>query len=226
MNVVRMLRSRSFLLALLLVLGIAAPSRSAEPQASAKSRGPEVIVRAAGRTHYFENRHPHCLAYTLPGTWDFAIQPAALRAMNALGFVGVALHAVDTIPGPAEGDGVSRAVAHIIASTAKDWGRAVESNTAPFPASRAGAVLLEFREVTVTEEMAARALTSRRPPTGQAARLPLRVIAPFDGDLVMVVTVLDAGHAREVFATLEVTEDVHCWRHTIQERFPTLRVSH
>src|SRR6185503_18574568 len=48
--------------------------------ARAKARGPEILVQAGGRSHYFENRSPHCLAYTLPGEWEFATAEATLRA--------------------------------------------------------------------------------------------------------------------------------------------------
>jgi hypothetical protein len=55
---------------------------------------------------------------------------------------------------------------------------------------------------------------------GQVGALPLRVVAPFNASLVMVVTSLDATDAREICRTLEVTEDPQCWRRTIRERFP------
>jgi hypothetical protein len=36
----------------------------------------------------------------------------------------------------------------------------------------------------------------------------------------MVVTALDVGDARAIFDTLEVSEDLQCWRRAIRERFP------
>ena len=64
-------------------------------------------------------------------------------------------------------------------------------------------------------------MTGPNPPAvGSTLRLPLRVVAPFDSSLVMVVTALDASDARAIAGTLEVTEDPQCWRRTIQERFP------
>ena len=45
------------------------------------------------------------------------------------------------------------------------------------------------------------------------------MIAPFDADLLMVVTALDLADARAIARTLEVSEDPLCWRRTIRERF-------
>ena len=64
-------------------------------------------------------------------------------------------------------------------------------------------------------------MTGPNPPAaGARLRLPLRVVAPFDGSLVMVVTALNANDAQAIALTLEVTEEPQCWRRTIQERFP------
>jgi hypothetical protein len=171
-------------------------------------------VRSAGRTHYFENRLPHCLAYALEGDWEFADQQAALRSPDRRRFVGVVLQSAEAIPGPSGGDLVSRSITQIIADTEKEWGASVQASVEPFPASRAGAVLLQFADVILKSADAA------RPSVGKSVRLPLRVVAPFDATLVMVITSLDATDARQVFRTLEVTEDPQCWRRTIRERFP------
>lgn len=210
-----------YLLSLLIAGCAAIPPPRLGPHARVQVRrgGEEVIVLAEGRTHYFENRHPHCLAYTLVGQWDFAIQEAALRAADGGRFVGVLVRAGETIPGPANADTVSRAVSDIQLEMEKDWGRPVPSTVAPFPA-RPGAVLLEFGEVVVTPEAAARTLGPERPRVGATARLPKRVIVPFLPGLIMVVTVTDVADAREVVDTLEVTEHPRCWEPTIRERFP------
>ncbi len=65
-----------------------------------------------------------------------------------------------------------------------------------FATLKPGAVVLEFEEVTITPDVAARMPGPSRPAVGQKTRLPLRVIAPFDADLVMVVTALDLADAR------------------------------
>src|SRR5919197_5007802 len=83
-----------------------------------RQRGAEIIIIKDGRTHYFENRLPHCLAYTLAGEWEFAIQEAALRTPDRRHFVGLSVFATDTLPGP-EGDPVSRAIAYSQAEVEK-----------------------------------------------------------------------------------------------------------
>jgi hypothetical protein len=173
---------------------------------------------AGGRTHFFENRRPHCLAFVLEGEWEFAGQRAALRTADRRRFVGVVLQGADAIPGA--GDLVSRAIAQIIADTDREWGQPIQARMETFSAARAGAVMLEFGEVTVTPEAVKRAAGSIPSAIGRKVRLPLRVVAPFDAGLVMVVTALDAADAQAVFSTLEVTEDPQCWRRVIRERFP------
>jgi hypothetical protein len=195
--------------------GERAPSR---PPPTTAAREAEILVRTGGRTHFFENRRPHCLAYVLEGDWEFAGQQAALRTADRRRFVGVVLQGADAIPGA--GDLVSRAIAQIIADTDREWRQPIQARMAAFPASRAGAVVLEFEEVTVTPEAAARTAGPAAAAIGRKVRLPLRVIAPFDASLVMVVTALDVADAHAIFSTLEVTEDPQCWRQTIRERFP------
>jgi hypothetical protein len=88
---------------------------------------------------------------------------------------------------------------------------------------KSGAVLLEFEDVTITRELAARMTGPNPPAVGSTLRLPRRVVAPFDASLVMVVTARDVSDAQAIARTLEVTEDPQCWRRTIQERFPGAR---
>jgi hypothetical protein len=207
--------------ALALLLGACAtpPPRPAGPPPRTTARDAEILVLEGGRSHFFENRRPHCLAYVLDGEWEFAVQKAALRTADRRRFVGVVLQGGATA-GQAEGGLVGRVVSQIIADTEKEWGGAVHARVQPYPAFRAGAVMLEFAEVTITPQMAARISGPTRPAVGQRIRPPLRVVAPFDARLVMVVTALDLADARAVGGTLEVTEDPQCWRRTIRERFP------
>ena len=51
-------------------------------------------------------------------------------------------------------------------------------------------------------------------------RPPHRVIAPFAAGFTLVATVVDVEDARQVLATLEVTEEPQCWRNVIRKRFP------
>ena len=196
----------------------APPPRGSVPKSAA--RDAEILVLAGGRSHFFENRRPHCLAYVLDGDWEFAVQKAALRSVDRRRFVGVVLQSADTIPGKPGSDVVARAITQIIADTEKEWGGPVHARVQPFSAFRAGAVLLEFADVTITSQMAARATGPVKPTVGQKISPPLRVIAPFDAALLMVVTALDLADARAVAGSLEVTEDPQCWRRTIQQRFP------
>jgi hypothetical protein len=198
----------------------AAPPRATGPPPKTAARDAEILVLAGGRSHFFENRRPHCLAYALDGEWEFAVQKAALRSTDRQRFVGVVLQSAEAIAGKPGTDLVARAVTQIIGDTEKEWGGAVHARVQAFPAFRAGAVLLEFAELTVTPQMAARMAGPTKPAVGQKTRPPLRVIAPFDDSLVMVVTALELADARAVGSTLEVTEDPQCWRRTIQERFP------
>jgi hypothetical protein len=203
-----------------LLLGACATAErapSGAPPATAAARDAEILVLAGGRTHFFENRRPHCLAYVLEGDWEFAGQRAALRTADRRRFVGVVLQSADAIPGA--GDLVSRAIAQIIADTDREWAQPIRVRMESFPASRAGAVVLEFEEVTVTPEAAARS-AGPAAAIGRKVRLPLRVIAPFDANLVMVVTALDVADAQAIFSTLEVTDNPQCWRQTIRDRFP------
>lgn len=207
----------------LLIAGCAAippPRLGPHARVQVKRGGEEVIILAKERTHYFENGLPHCLAYVLTGEWEFGAQDAALRTPDRRRFVGVVLRASETIPGSSSADAVSRAVAYFQADTEKDWGGPIPSTAEPFPVSRAGAVLLQFGEVVVTPEAAARVLGPEKPKVGQTARLPKRVIVPFLPGLIMVVTVTDVADAREVLDTLEATEHPRCWEPTIRERFP------
>ena len=184
-----------------------------------RQRGAEIIIIKDGRTHYFENRLPHCLAYTLAGEWEFAIQEAALRTPDRRHFVGLSVFATDTLPGP-EGDPVSRAIAYFQAEVEKDWGWPVPSTVEPFPASHSGAILLQFNEVTMTSQAVARVLGPEKPNVGQTVRITKRVLAPFLAGSVMVVAVGDVTDARQVLDTLELTEHPRCWEPTIRERFP------
>jgi hypothetical protein len=211
---------RAAVLLLGLLVGACATGEHAPsgPPPTTTARDAEILVLAGGRSHFFENRRPHCLAYVLEGEWEFAGQQAALRTADRGRFVGVVLQGADAISGA--GDLVSRAIAQIIADTDKEWGQPLQTRMEAFPASRAGAVLLEFEEVTVTAEAAARTAGPGPSVIGRKVRLPLRVIAPFDASLVMVVTALDVADARAIFDSLEVTEDPQCWRQAIRERFP------
>jgi ABC-type amino acid transport substrate-binding protein len=188
------------------------------PAPTTAARDAEVLVVAGGRTHFFENRRPHCLAFVLEGEWEFAGQRAALRTADRRRFVGVVLQGADAIPGA--GDLVSRAIAQIIADTDREWRQPIQTRIEAFSAGRAGAVMLEFGEVTVTPEAVKRTAGSTPSAIGRKVRLPLRVVAPFDAGLVMVVTALDVADAQAVFSTLEVTEEPQCWRRVIRERFP------
>jgi hypothetical protein len=208
------------LLALHLAACATVEPRAAGPVPKSAAREAEILVLSGGRTHFFENRRPHCLAYVLDGDWEFAAQKAALRSTDRRRFVGVVLQSAEAIPGRPGGDLVTRAITQIIVDTEKEWGTSVHARVQAFPALRPGAVLLEFAEVTVTAQMAGRMTTPTRPAVGQKIRPPLRVIAPFDAGLVMVVTTLDVSDARAIASTLEVTEDPQCWRRAIRERFP------
>jgi hypothetical protein len=182
--------------------------------AKAKARGPEILVLSEGRSHYFENRSPHCLAYTLPGEWEFATPEATLRAAGGR-FVAVALYA-----NPSGGDGVAQTLAYIIAETEKDWEGPVPGSIEPFVAGRPGALLLRFDEVTVTPSTAGRTVGAVTTAVGQKIRPAQRVVAPFAAGFTLVATVLDVEDARQVLATLEVTEEPQCWRNVIRKRFP------
>jgi hypothetical protein len=215
--------ARSAAVALLTLLTGAcatAASRSHAPPARISTRDAEVLVLANGRTHFFENRRPHCLAYALDGEWEFAVQNAALRTANRSRFVGVVLLDSAALPDPGGGDLVARAITHIIVDTEKEWGSPARVKVESFSALKPGAVLLEFDDLTITRELAARMTGPNPPAVGSTLRLPLRVVAPFDASLVMVITALDVSDARSIARTLEVTEDPQCWRRTIQERFP------
>jgi hypothetical protein len=213
-------RRKAAVLLLGLLLGACATAKRAPsgPPPTAAARDAEILVLAGGRTYFFENRRPHCLAYVLEGDWEFAGQQAALRTTDRRRFVGVVLQGADAIPGA--GDLVSRAIAQIIADTDREWAQPIQTRMTAFPASRAGAVVLEFEEVTVTPEAAARRAGPAAAAIGRKIRLPLRVIAPFDASLVMIVTALEVADAQAIFSTLEVTEDPHCWRQVIRDRFP------
>jgi hypothetical protein len=214
-------RRRVVVLVLALLIGACTTTRSlrSSPAPKTTARDAEILVHGAGRTHFFENRRPHCLSYVLEGEWEFAAQQAALRSTDRRRFVGVVLQNADPIQGAPSGDLVARALAQIIADTEKEWGARVQARVESFPASQAGAVLLEFEDLTLTPQAAARA-TESTGAVRQTIRLPLRVIAPFDASLVMIVTALDVTDARAIFSTLEVTEDPQCWRRAIRERFP------
>jgi hypothetical protein len=189
-------------------------------QPKAATRGAEILVVSGGRSHFFENRRPHCLAHVLDGEWEFANQQAALRTPDRRRFVGVVLQGAEVLPGPAGSDLVIRAIAQIIADTEKEWGTPVQARVEAFPSLRPGAVVIDFESIPITPEMAARMTMPARPVVGQRLKLPLRVVAPFDASLVMVVTVLEVDDARAIASSLEVTEDPQCWRRTIRERFP------
>jgi hypothetical protein len=82
--------------------------------------------------------------------------------------------------------------------------------------------MLEFENVVVTQEAAARALGDVKPKVGQVATLPKKVVAPLIPGVMMVVTVGTADDARQVLDTAEVTENPRCWEQAIRERFPGL----
>ena len=201
----------------------AATSAPPPPSATANVRGPEIVVHAAGNTHYFENRHPHCLAFALTGEWDLAPQRGTLRMADGSRSVGAALIETSAMAGPPRGDDVTRAAAAVVAEVESVWGQRLQTTVESMPASRAGTILLRFEDVVVTPESAARVRTSTPPAVGQPVRLPIRVIAPFAPGLVLVVTVDDARDAREVLGSLEVTEDPQCWGPLIPRRFPGLK---
>ena len=184
-------------------------------RAQAKARGPEIIVLAGTRTHYFENRSPHCLAFRLPGEWDFDAQEAALRSPGGDRVVSVALYS-----NPSGGDGVAQTLAYIITETEKDWSGPVPSTIGPFEAARPGAVLLRFDEIVITPSTAGRTIGATRVTAGQTVRLPLRIIAPFAKGFTLVASVFDVSDGREILDTLEVTDDPQCWRDVIRKRFP------
>jgi len=208
------------LLALLIGACALTASRPVAPPPRTATRESEILVFVNGRTYFFENRRPHCLAYALDGEWEFAVQAAALRTADRSRFVGVVLQDATALPDPGAGDLVARAITHIIVDTEKEWGGPARVKVEAFPALKSGAVLLGFEDVTITRELAARMTSPDTPAVGSTLRLPLRGVAPFDASLVMVVTALQASDAQAVARTLEVTEDPQCWRRTIQERFP------
>jgi hypothetical protein len=202
--------------AILLLAGCAASTGGGGAnRPRAKSRGPEIIVLAGTRTHYFENRSPHCLAYRLRGEWDFAAQDAVLRSPGGDRVVSVVLYG-----NPSGGDGVAQTLAYIIADTEKDWGGPVPSTIGPFEASRAGAVLLRFDDVIVTPSTAGRTIGTTRVTVGQTVRLPVRILVPFAEGFTLVAAVSDVSDARQILETLEVTDEPHCWRSVIRKRFP------
>ena len=75
----------------LFVLGACATAEKPPPGPAPKTavRDAEILVLAGGRSHFFENRRPHCLAYVLDGDWEFAAPKAALRTTDRRRFVGV-----------------------------------------------------------------------------------------------------------------------------------------
>jgi hypothetical protein len=189
--------------------------RSSAERPRAKARGAEIIVLAGTRTHYFENRSPHCLAYKLPGEWDFANQNASLRSPSGDRVVSVTLYSHGT-----SGDGVAQTLAYIIADTEKDWGVPVASTMTPFEGQKPGAVLLRFDDVVVTSATAGRVVGSTTVSAGQTVRLPLRVVTPFSPGFTLVATVFDVTDGRQILDTLEVTDAPQCWRDVIRRRFP------
>jgi len=184
--------------------------------ARATTRGPEILVLAGGRSHYFENRSPHCLAYTLPGQWEFATQEPALRAVDGR-VVAVTLYA-----NPSGGDGVTQTLAYIIADIEKSWSGSTPSTIEPFVAARAGALLLRFDELTVTPSIAGRPIGTATTAVGQKVQLPHRVVAPLAAGFTLVATVYDDEDARQILATLETTEEPQCWHNLIRKRFPRI----
>ena len=211
-----------FLAALTGACATTAP-RPAAPPPRAVTRDAEVLILTNGKTHFFENRRPHCLAYGLDGEWEFAGQTAALRTADRSRFVGVVLQDKDALPDPGSSDLVARAIAHIIGDTEKEWGGPLQLKVEGFATLKPGAVLLEFEDVTITPALLTRMTGPNPPAVGSRLRLPLRVVAPFDPSLVMVVTALNVSDAQAIARTLEVTEEPQCWRRTILERFPDAR---
>jgi predicted small secreted protein len=204
------------LVAQVLLAGCAAwTGRGAADRPRAKARGAEIIVLAGTRTHFFENRSPHCLAYKLPGEWDFGAQPATLRSPDGGRVVSLTLHRH-----PAGSDGVSHTLASFIADAEQDWSGPVPSTIGPFEASRPGAVILRFEDVVITPATAGRTIGTARAVVGQTVRLPLRVVAPLVPGFTLVATVFDVADAREILDTLEVTDEPQCWRDVIRRRFP------
>jgi hypothetical protein len=223
---------RTLLLASLLVLGITGcmstlpPSREAATAAQMKTRGPDIIIVKKPRTYYFENRLPHCLAYSLSGEWDFATQEAALRTPDGRHFVGIQLWDAQRLPGSSEIDPISRAVVYLQADAEKDFAQKVPITVEPFSSALPGAVLVRFEKVLLTPQAAARALGPIRPKSGELVGLPLRAIVPYPPGLVVIlITTWDEDDAREVLATFEMTDDPLCWQSAIRERFPGLRVT-
>jgi hypothetical protein len=201
-------------------------SREAAVRRLVRRDGFEVIVIADGRTYYFENRLPHCLAYSLTGEWGFAIQEALLRASGHGRYVGVLLHSVESLPGTCDLDPVSRAIAAPRADVEKDFGQAPPSTVVPFPAARPGAVLLRFEgTVKLTPNAFARLLGGPWGPqlVGKEGGLPKRVLLPFPTGFITVVTVFEEADARQVLDTLEMTDDPQCWYNTLRQRFPQFR---
>jgi hypothetical protein len=181
----------------------------------AKARGAEILVFADTRTHYFENRSPHCLAYRLSGEWDFDGQEATLRSPAGERAVSVTLYGH-----PTGGDGVAQTLAYIIATTEKDRGEPLPSTLGPFDPSHPRAIVLRFDEVVITPSTAGRTIGTARAAVGQTVRLPLRIVAPFVEGFTLVATVFDVSDGREILDTLEVTDEPQCWRRVIRQRFP------
>jgi hypothetical protein len=180
--------------------------------------GAEIIVISAGRTYYYENRLPHALAYNLPGEWAFAVQEAGLRTSGGRQFIGVLLR---DYPGPSTTTPVSRGVTALRNHLEQTWRTPLKSTVTPFPTPRyPGAVVLEFAEVRVTPEIAARVAAQGGPPPGQVIGLPTTALVPFDDNLVMLITFTHVENVREVLDTLEVTEDKEVWGPAIHARFP------
>lgn len=188
----------------------------------AKTRDAEIIVLANNRTYYFENRFPHCLAYSLTGYWEFAIQVAALRTPDRRHFVGVLLHDDADIPGQPGDDLMARVMAWIHIETQKDWEIQIPapSTVESLETSRGRAAILQFGDVAVTSKTAKRMLTDTPPKVGTIVSLPKKVIVPIWQGSVLVITTSDIADAREVLETLEITEHPRCWEPTIRERFP------
>jgi hypothetical protein len=216
-------RSAAAVVLAVLVSACATTSAPVAPPARMVTRDAEVLVLANGRTHFFENRRPHCLAYVLDGEWEFAAQAAALRTADRSRFVGVVLQDKAALPDPGTPDLVTRALTHIIADTEREWGGPLQVKVEAFAGLKPGAVLLEFEDVTITPALQARMTGPNLPTVGSRLRLPLRAVAPFDPGLVMIVTALNVSDAQSIARTLEVTEEPQCWRRTIEERFPGAR---
>ena len=66
-------------------------------------------------------------------------------------------------------DVVARAITHIIVDTEKEWGGPARVKVEAFPGWKSGAVLLEFEDVTITRELAAR-MTGPNPPAHRVDR--------------------------------------------------------